>query len=70
MTEEAAENSLPEGLAFRSHEGPLPEGQAFRRCENSCFVSGHDLSRAVTVISDEGFSPWGIPFLFGGDLYK
>jgi hypothetical protein len=26
--------------------------------KNSCFVSGHDFSRAVNGWADEGFSPW------------
>jgi hypothetical protein len=30
--------------------------------KNSCFVSGHDFSRAVKSHSYEGFSPWAFSF--------
>ena len=36
----------------------LYQGTTLEAGENSCFVSGHDFSRAVQIQQNLGFSPW------------
>src|ERR1700677_368810 len=49
----ALASGIWKGAAFR----PYVSGFHLLR-KNTCFVSGHDFSRAVNDGSDEGFSPW------------
>jgi hypothetical protein len=45
-------------------------GAGFTGDEISCFVSGHDFSRAVNDENTTGFSPWGVAFLPSAEFLK
>src|SRR5438552_619570 len=51
-------DARPAGLVASSLRFFL-ELASLSESRQSCFVSGHDFSRAVPAATDEGFSPWG-----------
>jgi hypothetical protein len=51
---------LPRTFPGRSQAHPAPDLVRLVRLVCSCFVSGHDFSRAAKARANEGFSPWAL----------
>src|ERR1700678_779791 len=58
LQKEGTRGNAARKLYFPSGENIKEQPRFYRLRKNSCFVSGHDFSRAVNDGSDQGFSPW------------
>jgi hypothetical protein len=54
----ASGRSRSRTLRIDSLRNNLRSTRLYRLRKNSCFVSGHDFSRAVQGQQNQGFSPW------------